>query len=102
MIAVDTNILVYAHRREAREHQVARDTIRGLAEYHLPWAIPWPCVYEFFSVVTNAKIWGDAASSPAQAWTQISAWCGSPSVRLLREVDDSPGRTRGESGSQVR
>ena len=89
MIAVDTNILVYAHRREAREHQVARDTIRVLAENHLPWAIPWPCVYEFFSVVTNAKIWGDAASSPAQAWTQISAWCGSPSVRLLREVDDS-------------
>lgn len=88
MIGVDTNVLVYSHRREAREHSVALRTLRELALGDEPWAIPWPCVYEFFSVVTNRRIWRDAASSPAQAWRQIEAWLASPSLRLLSEPDD--------------
>ncbi len=32
MIAVDTNVLVYAHRREGHEHAVAKDRVRVLAE----------------------------------------------------------------------
>jgi toxin-antitoxin system PIN domain toxin len=86
--AVDTNILVYAHRREAAEHEVARDLVRALAEGGEPWAIPWPCVYEFFSVVTNVRIWQAAASTPQQAWAQLSAWFAAPSLRLLAETDD--------------
>lgn len=86
MLAVDTNVLVYAHRREAHEHAAAKGKIQVLAEGMAPWAIPWPCVYEFFSVVTNAKIWKDAASTPEQAWAQIDAWCSSPSVQLLAET----------------
>lgn len=91
MIAVDTNVLVYAHRREAREHAVARETLRRLAEGRDRWAIPWPCVYEFFSVVTNARIWKTSASSPEQAWSQIAAWIGSPSLALLAEPPDFAG-----------
>ena len=87
MIALDTNVLVYAHRREAREHAAARDLVRRLAEGERPWAIPWPCVYEFFGVVTNARIWKDAASTPDEAWAQIDAWLAAPSVRLLSEPD---------------
>jgi toxin-antitoxin system PIN domain toxin len=90
MIAVDTNVLVYAHRREAREHAVAYRLLKTLAEGSAPWALPRPCVYEFFSVVTNRKIWHDRASSPAQAWQQIDAWLGSPTVRLLGETPDFP------------
>jgi uncharacterized protein len=86
VIAVDTNVLVYAHRREAREHAAASRRLQTLAEGVVPWAIPWPCVYEFFSVVTNVKIWRDAASTPEQAWAQIEAWCGSPSAQLLAET----------------
>jgi toxin-antitoxin system PIN domain toxin len=88
MIAVDTNVLVYAHRREATEHAVATRTLAELAVGRDTWAIPWPCLYEFFSVVTNRRIWRDAASTQAQAWRQIEAWLGSPSVRLLSETDD--------------
>jgi uncharacterized protein len=87
MLAVDTNILVYAHRRECREHHRASTQMRTLAEGSVPWAIPWPCVYEVFSVVTNPKIWKEAASTPEQAWMQISAWCASPSVHLLGETE---------------
>jgi hypothetical protein len=88
MIAVDTNILVYAHRRESRHHKQAVEIVRELAEGTHRWAIPWPCVYEFFSVVTNSRIWKDAASSPDQAWRQIDAWTASPSASLLAETHD--------------
>jgi uncharacterized protein len=87
MIAVDTNVLVYAHRREPGEHVVARDLVRNLAEASDPWAIPWPCVYEFFSVVTHPRIWKENASTPEQAWLQLDAWFGSPSLRLLGETE---------------
>ncbi|MBN2194697.1 MAG: PIN domain-containing protein [Polyangiaceae bacterium] len=87
MLAVDTNILVYAHRREAVENAAAAHLLRELAEAPEAWAIPWPCVYEFFSVVTNPRIWRDAASTPAEAWAQLEAWFGSPSLHLLGEVD---------------
>lgn len=39
MIAVDTNILVYAHRPEFPLHDRAKTTIRELAGGHGPWAI---------------------------------------------------------------
>jgi len=88
MIAVDTNVLVYAHRREAREHSVATGQLAKLATGGDAWAIPWPCVYEFFSVVTNRRIWKEAASTQDQAWLQVEAWLGSPSLRLLSETQD--------------
>jgi toxin-antitoxin system PIN domain toxin len=55
MIAVDTNLLVYAHRREMTSHAAAREAIRRLAEGHSAWAVPWSCGHEFISVVTNPK-----------------------------------------------
>ncbi|MDX2091600.1 MAG: PIN domain-containing protein [Kofleriaceae bacterium] len=87
MLAVDTNVLVYAHRREPSEHDQAFEIMRGLVEGSAPWAIPWQCVYEFFSVVTNIKIWKAAASTPEQASKQIAAWFVSPELRLLAEPD---------------
>lgn len=88
MIALDTNILVYAHRREVPEHTDAFALVRSIAGSRAPWAIPWPCVYEFFSVVTNPRIWRDAASTPDQAWGQLSAWFEAPAVRLIAESND--------------
>ena len=88
MRAVDTNILVYAHRRETAEHEQALELLKELAEGAEGWAIPWPCIYEFFSVVTNARIWKERASSPAQAWEQIAGWTSSPSLQLLSETEE--------------
>ncbi len=88
MLAVDTNVLVYAHRREAREHAVAKKLLAALAEGSERWAIPWPCLYEFISVVTNPRIWKNGASRPEQAARQVDAWLGSPSLVLLGETRD--------------
>ncbi len=87
MIAVDTNILVYAHRRDSREHAVAASLLRALAEGETPWAIPWPCCYEFLSVATNRRLWEGNQSSPDQAWEQLASWTASPSARVIGETD---------------
>jgi toxin-antitoxin system PIN domain toxin len=88
VVAVDTNVLVYAHRREAAEHSAALGLLRSMAAGADSWSIPWPCVYEFFSVVTNPRIWKDRASTPKQAWAQLSAWFGAPGIRLIGETED--------------
>ena len=88
VIAVDTNLLVHAHRRESRMHEPAHALVRALAEGEEAWAIPWPCCYEFLSVVTNPRIWKDDATTPERAWRQLHAWAASPSNRLLGETDD--------------
>ena len=86
MIAVDTNVLVYAHRRETEVGDQAHAVVKELAEGDRPWAIPWPCCYEFLSVVTNRRIWRDAATTPERAWQQFSAWSASPSNRMIGET----------------
>ncbi|HEY2922493.1 MAG TPA: type II toxin-antitoxin system VapC family toxin [Candidatus Binatia bacterium] len=40
MIALDTNILVYAKREETSHHSRAREILKELAEGEQPWAIP--------------------------------------------------------------
>ncbi len=86
MIAVDTNVLVYAHRREVSEHRVALERLQQLSGGADPWAIPWPCVYEFFGVVTSPRIWKQEASTPEQAWAQLNAWFAAPALRLIGET----------------
>ena len=84
MIAVDTNLLVYAHRRESTFHDKARQTISTLAASGSAWAIPWPCLHEFYGVVTNARAF-KPPSTIAQASVQLSEWFASPTLALLHE-----------------
>lgn len=85
MIAVDTNILVYAHREDAPFHGAAFRRIAALAEGRAPWAIPWPCLHEFLAVVTHPRIY--APPTPlARALDQVEAWLESPSLLLLAEA----------------
>lgn len=84
MIAVDTNILVYAHRRDLPQHAAARDALAGLATGRAPWAIPWPCVHEFVAIVTNPRIFRRPTPSE-RALRQVHAWLGSPTASTLSE-----------------
>jgi len=87
LIGVDTNILVYAHRADSPWHAKAADCIRLLAEGRQPWGIPWPCLHEFYAIVTHPRIYAPP-SSVSQAGEQIGAWLESPVVALLTEADD--------------
>jgi len=87
VIAVDSNLLVYAHRADSSWHRRAERCIRGLAEGSAPWAIPWACVHEFLAIVTNARIY--RPPTPLElALQQVEAWLASPSVILLGEKAD--------------
>ena len=86
MIAVDTNILVYAHREDSEWHAAANDRLVALAEGRAAWAIPWPCVHEFLAIVTHSRIY--APPTPlARAVDQVDAWIESPSLVLLAESE---------------
>ena len=84
MIAVDTNLLVYAHRRESTFHDKALEALGMLAASGSAWAIPWPCVHEFYGVVTNVRAF-KPASTISEASAQVAAWLDSPSLVLLHE-----------------
>lgn len=56
MIALDTNILVYAHRREMPFHQRAREALNEALQRPEPLALPWQCAHEFLAVVTHPRI----------------------------------------------
>lgn len=84
MIAVDTNLLVYAHREDSQWHPAARDLVGELAEGAAPWAIPWPCLHEFLAIVTHPRIY--VPPTPANAaLAQVAAWLESPTLVLLGE-----------------
>lgn len=82
MIAVDTNVLIYAHRSEGPWHQQARGALKVLAEGHLPWGIPSPCLAEFLAIVTGFR--GAIQATPlADALSQAAEWLRAPHVSLL-------------------
>jgi toxin-antitoxin system PIN domain toxin len=93
MIAVDTNVLVYAHKQGSPFHSPAKAALATLAESQSLWAIPWACLQEFYAVVTHPRIYAPP-STPSQALNQIEAWLGVPSVRLLAEAHDHFARLR--------
>jgi toxin-antitoxin system PIN domain toxin len=85
LIAVDTNILVYAHREEAPEHRRALAALTELAEGEAAWALPVFVIGEFLRVVTHPRM--PRPTPAADAVTAIDRLLASPSVRVL-----SPGR----------
>lgn len=84
MIAVDTNVLVYSHRRDSDWHNQALSCLRQLSQSQKPWGLPWPCLAEFYSVVTHPRIYKNP-SPPAAALAQMEAWLNSPSLILMGE-----------------
>jgi toxin-antitoxin system PIN domain toxin len=85
VIALDTNILVYAHRKDSEFHEAASTLVRALAESAQPWSITWPSVHEFFSIVTHPRIFRPPTPTE-RALEQIDAWLESPSLVLLAET----------------
>jgi len=84
LIATDTNILVYAHRRDSEWHDQARSCVLTLVQGRARWGLPWPCVHEFLAIVTRPRIF-DPPSTLDAAIDQVDAWLESPAADLLTE-----------------
>lgn len=82
MIAVDTNILIYAHVPSFAQHPLALAALERLANSGSAWAVPWPCAHEFCAVVTNRK-WRNDALDAAAAVAILRSWEGAPNFRFL-------------------
>jgi toxin-antitoxin system PIN domain toxin len=89
VIAVDTNVLVYAHRTETEPHDRARRWITSLSEGLVPWGLPVFCLGEFVRVVTHRRVF-DPPSSVDQAMQALGALLRSPSLRLLNPGPEYP------------
>jgi hypothetical protein len=97
MIAVDSNILVYAHREDSPWHDAAYARMVELAEGRAPWVIPWPCIHEFLAIVTHPRIY-DPPTPLEKTIDQIEAWLESPDYWPLLRATLLSGRA---SGPQV-
>ena len=82
MIAVDTNVLIYAHRSEFDEHDAARHALTDLAQGSLPFGLPGTVVGEFLRVATHPRVL-DPPTSRAVALGVVDAMLASPRARLL-------------------
>ena len=84
MIAVDTNILVYAHMNQSDSHERAIACMDELWSGEARWMIPWPCLHEFYAVVTNRHAY-KPPSTPGRAVEQIEEWLASESLVVASE-----------------
>ena len=82
MIAIDTNILVYARREELGPHTRALATLTKLAEGSRLWALPVFCIGEFLRVVSHPRLFDPPTAIPA-ALKFIDALLQSPTARVL-------------------
>ncbi|HSW28101.1 MAG TPA: TA system VapC family ribonuclease toxin [Longimicrobiales bacterium] len=82
MIALDTNVLVYAHRSGTREHGQSLAWLRHLAEGAAPWGLPVFVLAEFLRVVTHPRLWPEP-STLEEASSALEGLLASPGVRVL-------------------
>jgi toxin-antitoxin system PIN domain toxin len=63
VIAIDTNLLIYAHRRGLPEHRAAAKAIRKASEDPRGWGIALASIAEFWSVVTHPSATGQPSTA---------------------------------------
>ena len=82
MIAVDTNVLVYAADADSPFHMPCRDWLERQRARPDAWYTTWPILYEFLRVTTHPRVmrrpWGAAA-----AWEFVTALLASPVIDVL-------------------
>ena len=79
MLAVDTNVLVYAADADSQFHTACRDRLERQRERpHTTWA----SLYEFLRVTTHARVMRRPWSASA-AWNFVAALLASPGLAVL-------------------
>jgi len=85
MIAIDTNILVYAHRPHFEAHAPCRAAIEALVRSGERFALPWPCLHEFIAVVTNGRAFA-SPTSVDEAVAFVDDFAALPHCQFLGET----------------
>jgi uncharacterized protein len=82
LIAVDTNVLIYADRADMPLHRASLAALERLAMGREAWAIPVFCLGEFLRVVSHDRVF-DPPTPVLEALSSLESLLESPSVRLL-------------------
>lgn len=84
MIAIDTNILIYAHRKDSPFYKKADQVVTEIAQSGKAWTIPWNCVHEFLAIVTNPRVF-KVPTPQADAIIQLQCWLECPTLQFINE-----------------
>ena len=90
MLALDTNVLVAAHRADAPNHQACLALLEALARGVAPVGLFWPSLYEFLRVVTHHRVF-DPPTPLADALAAVDDFVSMPTARVLAETDNHAG-----------
>ena len=86
MRALDTNVLIHAHRKEMAKHVEAERLLRNFSEGTTPWGLPVFCLGEFLRVVTHHRVF-TPPTTMRNALVALDGLLQSPSARLLLPGD---------------
>ena len=82
MKAVDTSLLLAAHRAECSEHAQSARILAGLCEGREPWGLPLDVINEFVRLVTHDRLFNPPSPS-VTALQFVHALVSSPACKLL-------------------
>lgn len=86
MIALDTNVLVYAHRAEFDDHVAARVVLAEVTQGDLAFGVPGVVIGEFLRVATHPRVL-DPPSHRDDALAVLDGVLASPGARILGPVE---------------
>lgn len=82
MKAVDTSLLLAAHRAECDGHALSARTLAGLCEGREPWGLPLDVINEFVRLVTHERLFNPPSTS-ITALRFVHALVSSPACKVL-------------------
>jgi uncharacterized protein len=82
VLAVDTNVLVYAAHADSQFHHACRDWLERQRAQPDAWYTTWAILYEFMRVTTHGRVMRRPWSAPA-AWNFVAALLASPGLAVL-------------------
>ncbi len=91
MIAVDTNVLVHAHREESPKHTAALKRLELLSCSPGPWSVPVFCIGEFLRVVTHPRLF-DPPHTAVEACGALAQLLSPGNAVVLRPGPEYPAR----------
>jgi uncharacterized protein len=82
VLAVDTNVLVYAADAHSQFHLPCRQWLKRQRAQTGAWFVSWPIIYEFLRVTTHPRVMRQPWTAP-KAWEFVASLLASPSMGVL-------------------
>lgn len=86
MLAVDTNVLVYAADADSQFHEPCRAWLERQRALPNAWYTTWPILYEFLRVTTHPRVMRRPWNART-AWTFVSVLLDSAGLAVLIETE---------------